>query len=149
MYGQAGTLPKPLGATVKRGEREVTGFPLSSAGGGGGLLRLRRPSWRREVEKTVDLSLAGSLGPRYLGLVSWRQRRSGALPPLLRVRRSVQKSDGLVCGLLGSGFVLLAYRLSRAWGDPGSSERGVCPRPMGVQGSVLLVSRGEILLRLL
>lgn len=90
------------------------------------------------------LEVGGALGFSLL-----RRRQSGALPPLLRVRQSVQKGDGLFCGLLGSGFVLLVCRRSTAWADPGSTERGVCPRPMGVQGSVLLVSRGEILLRLL
>jgi len=102
---------------VKRGEKEATGFPPSSAGGGGGLLRLRRPSWRREVEKTVDLSLAGSLGPRYLGLVSWRRRRTG-WPALQRnkslhpvSRRGGASSGAFVRAVRGSSSRFVSYDL--------------------------------------
>ena len=52
-------LSNPLVATVQRGEKEMPGF-LVSARGIRGLPRLRWPSGRQEVGKTVDLLLAGS-----------------------------------------------------------------------------------------
>jgi len=42
---------------------------------------LRWPFWPREVGKVVDLLPAGSLGPSFLGSVSWRWRLAGRSAP--------------------------------------------------------------------
>jgi hypothetical protein len=48
----------PLAATGVRGEKGGRSGPPFAAGGLGGLPRLRRPLWRLEVGKTVDLRSA-------------------------------------------------------------------------------------------
>jgi hypothetical protein len=60
----SGSLSNHPMATGQRCDKAAPISPVS-AGGIGGLPRLRRSSWRREVGKTVDLPLVDRLGPSF------------------------------------------------------------------------------------